>query len=1159
MFMTQQDQTSFHRHRVGSSNSFAIMLKGIRSLSAVGLFLLLFIQPFAHGQDNWPRFRGPNADGVAADNTGLPTTWTTTDNVKWVADVPGWGWSCPIVWGDRVFLTTVVSDEKNRTPSKGLYLGGGVRDPAKGIHQWVVFCFDLKTGKELWKQEAHVGRPKVPRHPKSTYAAETATTDGKRLYVLFGDLGLYCYDLNGKPLWSKKIEPKKTLSDYGAAASPVVHDGQVIVVYDNRERSWIAAFDAESGDERWRTPREETHSWATPFVWTNEVRTEIVVSGRKRNRSYSLDGKLLWEFDGKMSGLVIPSPFAAHGLCYIASGYVGDNHRPTFAVRPGASGDLAPDGDFEKSEYIAWYQGQSSSYNTSQIVYGDYLYTLYDRGFLTCHDAKTGKEVYGKRRFSPRGSFTSSPWAYNGHLFFLSEDGLTYAVKAGPEFEIIGRSDLDELCLASPAIVGNKLLIRTASALYCMTEGAKLSAVARRTRRPGNSAQDIWSAAAAGKREEVLRSLKAGTSVDAKNPNGGTTPLMMAALFGQTEVARLLIEKGADVSLGNKEGNTALHMASFLAHQQIVNLLLRKGASANTKNTKGETALDVVSADWSPELESTYKFIGGLLRIELDLKRIRLARPKVAKLLRDHVAKNTDKDSPVSFKTSWQKLPNMPVPRWEAGTVVLDDKLYVFGGYTKGTRSSKRADVFDPQNNSWRQLADLPSAITHMNAVLDGRSVWLAGGFKDGYKGHAITEVWKYDIDKNTYTAAPSLPQRRAGGGLALVGRRLHYIGGLLPDRVTDSPDHWVLDLDAVAKGSAEWKNAAPLPAPRNQFGTVTLGGKIYAIGGQFGHDRGQDDQARVDIYDPQADSWSRGPDLPKPHSHAEGSTFISGGRVFMLGGMTREGRRRRINAEIITRLSSGKWKVLGKLPRPLSSPAAAIIDGRLFVAGGSLNGADPQPGMWVRDAQEKQSIENKTKVHRLSSSKRAAYDAFVYVNRIPEAAEEGESAKDVAGRIFGRLANQEGRILLKLPPGMNRDSYLGFKTFFRYEGKARVGNCAACHTPAEFTDLKAHVVTKGGSPKLTPSLRNLKKRKVDIRKAIMGKISASSQKRSRAADKIDDAYAEMNISKQDVPGLVAFLNLLNDVSDLEFRKLILNAKLLDTSQDIEGGSAAGR
>lgn len=219
----------------------------------------------------------------------------------------------------------------------------------------------------------------------------------------------------------------------------------------------------------------------------------------------------------------------------------------------------------------------------------------------------------------------------------------------------------------------------------------------------------------------------------------------------------------------------------------------------------------------------------------------------------------------------------------------------------------------------------------------------------------------------------------------------------------------------------------------------------------------------------------------------------------------------------------------------------------------GQENGpSNHEPDGPVADAPEKKSIEEITKIHRLSSTKRAVYDAFTYINRLPDRAEEGESATDVAGRIFGRLANQEGRILVKLPAGMDRESYLGFKTFFRYEGKSKVGNCAACHTLADFTDLKMHVVAKNGSPKPTPSLRNLKKRKIKIREVVKGKIVASLQKRSGEAKEIDSAYSKMEISSKDIPGLVAFLNLLNDVSDSDFRKLILNAELLDTSKDIE-------
>ena len=302
-------------------------------------------------------------------------------------------------------------------------------------------------------------------------------------------------------------------------------------------------------------------------------------------------------------------------------------------------------------------------------------------------------------------------------------------------------------------------------------------------------------------------------------------------------------------------------------------------------------------------------------------------------------------------KDSWRELPDMPVALWESGTVVIDDVLYTFGGYTMGTKSSKQASVYDPAEKTWRQLTDLPSAITHINTVLDGRSVWIAGGFKDGYPGKAIDEVWRYDIDSDTYAAGPSLPEPRAGGGLALVGRRLHYIGGLMADRDTDSADHWVLDLDAAVEGSGEWKPAAPMPAARNQFGTVTLGGKIHAMGGQFNHDSGQTDQSRTDVYDPATDSWSSGPQLPAPHSHAEGSTFLSGGRVFMIGGMTGGPDNRKVEASIRVLSADGEWSELGELPTPLSSPAAAIIGDRLVIAGGSPDGKDPQPSMWEHDA----------------------------------------------------------------------------------------------------------------------------------------------------------------------------------------------------------------
>ena len=437
--------------------------------SVVVLWLLVNAAGAGVAAESSTRFRGNDGSGVADDAAGLPETWSTTEHVAWAAEVPGWGWASPIVVDGKVFLSTVVAEGDERTPAKGLYLGQGVREPSPGVHRWLVLCYDLATGRELWRHEAHAGAPAVPRHPKSTYAAETPTTDGERLYVLFGDLGLYAYSLDGELLWTYEIPPKKTFFDYGAAASPVVHDGQVVVVYDNLEESWIAGIDAATGRENWRTARDEQRSWATPLVWENELRTEIVVPGMNRNRSYSLTGELLWEFDGRMSNLVIPSPFAAHGMVYIASGYVGDQHRPTFAITPGGSGDLAPEGLDGETSHIAWYQPKASPYNTSQLVVGTFLYTLYDQGFLTCHDARTGEEIFGKQRLPDGASFTASPWSYNGRLFCLSEDGDTYVIPVGSEFELLATNPLDEFCMACPAVVGDRLVIRTASKLYCLT------------------------------------------------------------------------------------------------------------------------------------------------------------------------------------------------------------------------------------------------------------------------------------------------------------------------------------------------------------------------------------------------------------------------------------------------------------------------------------------------------------------------------------------------------------------------------------------------------------------------------------------------------------------------------------------------------------------
>ena len=268
---------------------------------------------------------------------------------------------------------------------------------------------------------------------------------------------------------------------------------------------------------------------------------------------------------------------------------------------------------------------------------------------MTCHNARTGEQVYGKKRFSPSGSFTASPFAYNGYLFCLSEDGLTYVIKAGEEFEIVARNELDELCIACPAVVGDKVLIRTASKLYCLSEGSKLDpamAAQLKPRRSSTPINDIWAAASAGDNTAIKRFLDAGVAVNAKQGRRGATPLRNAILQDHPDSARFLIERGADVTMSGPDGNTPLHLAAFFGDESLVKLLLKKGANTKTKNPKGETALDIVSKDWDPQLATSYQGVGRSLNREFDLTRLQKVRPRIASLLEQHASAGTRNSTP---------------------------------------------------------------------------------------------------------------------------------------------------------------------------------------------------------------------------------------------------------------------------------------------------------------------------------------------------------------------------------------------------------------------------------------------------------------------------------------------------------------------------------
>ena len=442
------------------------MRSPIRSIT-VTLLLVIITSASPAGQSQWPQFRGPNA-GEIADDPALPDTWSETQNVAWRTDLPGLGWSSPVIWDNHIFITSAISAGEERAPIPGLYDPGSESgaQASAAEHRWMVYDIDFETGAIRWARELHRSAPPMMRHLKNSYASETAVTDGQRVYVFFGSIGLVAaLTMEGDIAWTRQFDPYNGRQLFGTAASPVLHDGRLYVVNDNTTQSYLAALDVETGDEIWRVDRDEVENWSTPLVWENALRTEIVTAGRRRIRAYDLDGNELWSLGG-MTVNVVPSPFSKHGLVYISSGYPGGRPRPVYAIRPGAAGDISLREGETNNDYIVWYQPLLGTYNTSALVYGDRYYTLLDRGFLLAHDALTGREVYGRQRVAPGTGFTASPWAYNGKIFLMGEDGDTYVVEAGPEFRVIRTNSLNEMSLATPAVLRGSLVIRTQTKLY---------------------------------------------------------------------------------------------------------------------------------------------------------------------------------------------------------------------------------------------------------------------------------------------------------------------------------------------------------------------------------------------------------------------------------------------------------------------------------------------------------------------------------------------------------------------------------------------------------------------------------------------------------------------------------------------------------------------
>ncbi len=431
---------------------------------------LLAIAAGSHAA-NWPQFRGPSASGIGDGGTPLSWNGESGRNVLWKTAVPGLGYSSPVIWGSRVFLTSATPVSFGAAEVKlGLYGDiGSVQD--EGAHRFEVHCVDRKSGKILWTRVAHEGAPKVKRHPKSSHANPTPATDGKRLIVSFGSEGLFAFDLDGKPLWRKDLGIldggyfRVPSAQWGYASSPVLHDGVVLIQADVQQDSFLAAFDAGSGHELWRAPRRDVPVFSSPAVipyTANGAKSlQVVVNGWRHIGGYDLkSGRELWKLAGG-GDIPVPTPVYADGLVVITNAHGGA--RPVYAIRTDAVGEIA-----EGSRAIAWKQDRVGNYMQTPVLHGGVGYFCYDNGVLTALQLSTGERLFQQRLGGGNAGFSASPVAAGGRLYITSEAGHTFALELGREYKLAAESDLGEPVMASPAVADGVIYMRGRNHLFAL-------------------------------------------------------------------------------------------------------------------------------------------------------------------------------------------------------------------------------------------------------------------------------------------------------------------------------------------------------------------------------------------------------------------------------------------------------------------------------------------------------------------------------------------------------------------------------------------------------------------------------------------------------------------------------------------------------------------
>jgi outer membrane protein assembly factor BamB len=445
------------------------------TLTVVAAALLLATIPAgtAPGDPYWPYWRGPAADGMAVGDA--PVTWSATENVRWKTDIPGLGHSSPIVWGDFVFVTTAIKTGADRpaaaaaappaTPGAGRGMGPGGGGGPQVEHKFDVLCLDRKTGKILWERTAKTAVPHEGGHNTyGSFASNSPVTDGTFVYAFFGSRGMYCYDFKGTLVWQKDFGVQLRMKmAFGEGMAPVLSGNKLILVFDHEGDSFMVVLDKATGKEIWRASRDEKTNWAAPLVVTFKGRTEVVVAGTAKVRSYDLEtGRVIWECAG-LGANTIPQPVRQDDMVFVMTGY---RDPKLMAIRLGREGDLTG------TDAVVWSQTKGTSYTPSPVIFENKLYVLTDTGMVSCFNARTGEPYYHQARLPKSYSFKSSPVGANGRLYLASENDDVIVLKMGEKFEVLATNTMpDQVFIATPAITGGQIFLRSKTTLFCIGKG----------------------------------------------------------------------------------------------------------------------------------------------------------------------------------------------------------------------------------------------------------------------------------------------------------------------------------------------------------------------------------------------------------------------------------------------------------------------------------------------------------------------------------------------------------------------------------------------------------------------------------------------------------------------------------------------------------------